>query len=290
MADQQPSAPACPMPGIRHINRDHHRRYVKVGNHLAQHRELSLTAIGLAVHIQSLPSGARVTIKSLAGRFPEGEVRIAAAMRELEHHGYLRRHQQRAASGRVVTCTESYNNPPALWAEARAAREAAPLEPAAARPQEAAPGPDPAPTSDEEEPDPEPAPGNAEQKAPARPEAYDLLARLRLRDPRLVLSKRDVERLAPAVSEWLDQGLPVAAVSASLTNGLPLAPIHSPYGLLLHRIRELAPARLPAILPVGAARPDRVVHPLRTCPTCDKAHRSPTPGECPPCTRRRAAA
>ncbi|MFJ9788389.1 helix-turn-helix domain-containing protein [Streptomyces globosus] len=289
MADQQPSAPACPTAGIRHINRDHTRRYVKVGNHLAQHRELSLTAIGLAVHIQSLPSGASVTIKSLAGRFPEGEVRIAAAMRELEYHGYLRRRRERAASGRVVAFTESYNNPPALWAEARTAREAAPPEPAAPRPQEAAPQPEPAPAADGEEADPEPAPAEKTTR-PAHPEAYDLLARLRLRDPRLVLSKRDVERLAPAVSEWLDQGLPPAAVSASLTNGLPLAPIHSPYGLLLHRIRELAPARLPTPLPIGTARPDRTLHPLRTCPTCDKAHRSPTPGECPPCTRRRAAA
>ncbi|MFJ2824319.1 helix-turn-helix domain-containing protein [Streptomyces toxytricini] len=289
MADQQPSAPACPTAGIRHINRDHTRRYVKVGNHLAQHRELSLTAIGLAVHIQSLPSGAGVTIKGLAGRFPEGEVRIAAAMRELEHHGYLRRRRERAASGRVLAYTESYNNPPALWAEARAAREAAPLELAAARPQEAAPQPEPAPAADGEEADPEPAPVEKAAR-PAHPEAYDLLARLRLRDPRLVLSERDVERLAPAVSEWLDQGLPPAAVSASLTNGLPLAPIHSPYGLLLHRIRELAPARLPTTLLTGAARPDGVLHPLRNCPTCDKAHRSPTPGECPPCTRRRPAA
>ncbi|GGR74004.1 hypothetical protein GCM10010269_11240 [Streptomyces humidus] len=61
-----------------------------IGNHLAQHPDLSGLAIGLAVHIQSLPAGARVDIKTLAARFPEGPTRTAAALRELETHGYLR--------------------------------------------------------------------------------------------------------------------------------------------------------------------------------------------------------
>lgn len=43
-----------------------------VGSHLAQHRELSLTAIGLATHIPSVPEGTAVDIRSLADRFPEG--------------------------------------------------------------------------------------------------------------------------------------------------------------------------------------------------------------------------
>ena len=48
-------------------------RFTVVGNHLAQHRELTLTAIGLAVHIQSLPEGARVDIKTLAAHFPDSQ-------------------------------------------------------------------------------------------------------------------------------------------------------------------------------------------------------------------------
>ncbi|MFI1645825.1 hypothetical protein ACH4XT_02630 [Streptomyces avidinii] len=68
MADQQLSAPPRASSGIRHINHDHRRGYVKIGNHLAQHRELSMTAIGLATHIQSLPTGCKVTIKALAER------------------------------------------------------------------------------------------------------------------------------------------------------------------------------------------------------------------------------
>ncbi|WP_425275205.1 hypothetical protein [Streptomyces olivochromogenes] len=74
-----------------------------IGNHLAQHPELSGLAIGLAVYIQSLPTGARVDIKTLAVRFPEGPTRIAAALRELETHGYLRRTRERTPGGRIVT-------------------------------------------------------------------------------------------------------------------------------------------------------------------------------------------
>ncbi|WP_251072333.1 helix-turn-helix domain-containing protein [Streptomyces sp. ISL-43] len=86
-------------------------RYVKIGNHLAQHGELSLTAIGLSTHIQSLPTGAKVSIKALSERFSEGETRIAGALRELEAHGYLSRTRERLPSGQVVTRTVSYNVP-----------------------------------------------------------------------------------------------------------------------------------------------------------------------------------
>ncbi|MDQ0933477.1 hypothetical protein QFZ49_003417 [Streptomyces turgidiscabies] len=73
--------------GVVHDNARHTTRFTVIGNHLAQHPELSLLAIGLSVHIQSLPAGARVDIKTLTARFPEGADRIAAALRELETHG-----------------------------------------------------------------------------------------------------------------------------------------------------------------------------------------------------------
>ncbi|MEU3776556.1 helix-turn-helix domain-containing protein [Streptomyces sp. NPDC032472] len=279
MADQQLSAPMRVSSGIRHINRDHRSRYVKIGNHLAQHRELSITAIGLATHIQSLPAGAKVTIKALAERFPEGEVRIAAALRELEEHGYLARFQERLPSGRVVTCTVSYNNPPALKAEADG--DEPPPEPPA--PKRSRPEQQPPPA----EPDPGPLPEPTAAASPqVHAEAATLLARLRLRDPRLVLSERDVARLAPAVAAWLERGLRPSAVSATLTGGLPLAPIHSPYALLAHRLRELIPPRLPdRPTPPGPYRREREVHPIQTCQTCDRvAFRSPTPGNCAACS------
>ncbi|OUC75303.1 helix-turn-helix domain-containing protein, partial [Streptomyces swartbergensis] len=100
-----------PRTGLVHDNARHTTRFTVIGNHLAQHPELSLLAIGLSVHIQSLPSGARVDIKSLAARFPEGTTRIAAALRELEAHGYLRRERERVPGGRIVTRTISCNQP-----------------------------------------------------------------------------------------------------------------------------------------------------------------------------------
>ncbi|MEU6214149.1 helix-turn-helix domain-containing protein [Streptomyces sp. NPDC047023] len=289
MTDQQLSAPSRPSSGIRHINHDHRRGYVKIGNHLAQHRRLSMTAIGLATHIQSLPTGTKVTIKALAERFPEGEVRIAAALRELEVHGYLARFQERLPSGRVVTCTVSYNNPPARSAETARARHVPPRPTAA--------GPAPAPAS---EPEPEPEPDAGPPPAgpvpadvpPGEREARELLARLRLRDPRMVLSERDTVRLAPAAARWLERGLTPSAVAAALTRALPQTVIHSPAALVAHRLREMLPPHLAVPASGGGSSaagppppPDRVLLPLRSCEDCERAIRSASPGRCADCAR-----
>ncbi|MER6620084.1 hypothetical protein [Streptomyces sp. NPDC000931] len=50
--------------GVIHDNTRHTTRFVVIGNHLTQHPELSLLAIGLGCHIQSLPTGTPVDIKS----------------------------------------------------------------------------------------------------------------------------------------------------------------------------------------------------------------------------------
>ncbi|ATL28102.1 DNA-binding protein [Streptomyces formicae] len=266
MTEQQlnapPSArPPIPASGIRHINRRHPDRFTVVGNHLTQHRGLSLTAIGLAVHIQSLPAGAKVTIKCLADRFPEGEVRIAAALRELEAHGYLARTRERLPSGRVITRTVSYNNPPAMTASP--------------------PSPPPRPT-------PPPPPPTATAARPEAPEAHraaaELLIDLRRHDPRLLLSARDVRALAPAATAWLDRGVTPEAVSRTLTARLPATPIHHPVALLTHRLTEFLPPPLPA-----APRPSRP-DPLQNCEDCDRAFRSPEPGHCAACRARKQAA
>ncbi|MGW4763249.1 helix-turn-helix domain-containing protein [Streptomyces pseudogriseolus] len=97
-----------------------------VGNHLAQHRELSLTAIGLATHIFSVPEGTPVDIRSLTERFPEGRDRIAFALRELEAHGYLRRVREHTEDGRLATRTYAHHTP----VDAASAASAAVVEPA----------------------------------------------------------------------------------------------------------------------------------------------------------------
>ncbi|MEV0961008.1 hypothetical protein AB0J25_00040 [Streptomyces sp. NPDC049910] len=108
---RRPGGPAARPAGVIHDNTRHTSHFTVIGNHLAQHRELSGLAIGLGVHIQSLKAGSLVDIRTLAGRFPEGQARIAAALRELEVHGYLRRPRERTPSGRMVTRTISCNQP-----------------------------------------------------------------------------------------------------------------------------------------------------------------------------------
>jgi hypothetical protein len=120
--------------GLTHDNARHTARFTVIGNHLAQHPELSALAIGLGVHIQSLPAGARVDIKTLAARFPEGTTRIAAALRELETHGYLRRERHRIPDGRIITRTISCNQPGSSRRDPHAPPKAPAAAPAAHSP------------------------------------------------------------------------------------------------------------------------------------------------------------
>ncbi|MFD5747845.1 helix-turn-helix domain-containing protein [Streptomyces sp. NPDC127033] len=282
-----------------------------MGNHLAQHRSLSLTAIGLATHIQSLPEGAPVDIRTLAGKFEEGRDRIATAMRELEVYGYIERRRERTGAGTIVSRTISYNHPEATHARrervgpmAPSRAEAAPV-PAPPAPAPPAPVPAPLPVPATSAPAPEPAPAAVPAPVPAsvpappegpcraapplpRPDAPDLgrqrlaaelLADLRRDAPALLLAERDVRRLAPAVAAWLERGAAPDAVRRTLTANLP-SDLRHPAGLLAHRLTELLPPPLPAA-PVAAAvpRPD----PLQNCDTCDRAYRAPEPGDCPGC-------
>ncbi|HEX5567505.1 MAG TPA: hypothetical protein VFY14_11375, partial [Streptomyces sp.] len=287
MAEPQLSAPsrapsAVPRSGVVHVTVRHTQRFTVVGNHLAQHRELSLTAIGLAVHIQSLPDGARVDIRTLAGRFAEGETRIAAALRELEAHGYLERTRERLPGGRIVTRTVSYNNPGGAGSRrVRADVRSAPVRAVAQAPASApAPVPPPAPGSGPAPvpptpPLPLPAPRSTGNPVRERA-ATALLTGLRRDDPRLLLSERDVRRLAPAVTAWLERGAALDAVRHTLTTGLPSEPLRRPAALLAHRLTALLPPPLPAAAPPTPPRPRP--HPLHNCDGCDRAFRTPRPG------------
>ncbi|WP_324610537.1 helix-turn-helix domain-containing protein [Streptomyces sp. H036] len=246
-----------------------------LGNHLLQHHGLSATAIGLAAHIQSLPEGAPVGVKALAARFPEGEVRIASALRELERYGYLERRRERLTAGRMVTRTYSYNRPAPT-----------PLPRAVPPAPEPAPGPPPVPP-------PTPAPPLApvpEPDAPAEllppqrlhPGAADLLAGLRRHDPRLLLAERDVRRLAPSVSAWLERGVDPDAVGRILSSGLP-EDMRRPASVLAYRLTALLPPHLPPAPPPSAARRPRRPDPLQNCDGCDRAFRAPAPGRCGDC-------
>ncbi|MFF3291840.1 helix-turn-helix domain-containing protein [Streptomyces sp. NPDC003023] len=285
--------------GVIHVNAIHTNRFTIVGNHLAQHGQLSLTAIGLAVHIQSLPDGAKVGIKVLTDRFPESEARIASALRELEEHRYLTRTPERLPDGRVVTRTISYNQPDAATPVAQPPHQPpvpAPAGPPAPAPQPAPAGP-PAATAPSPVPPqvptpaPEPAPAPAPAPAPPRPPlpqpdspdlerhrvAADLLAGLRRDEPRLLLGERDVRRLAPAVAAWLEREATPDAVRRALTADLP-EHLRQPAGFLAHRLTALLPPPLPDL-----PEPE-VIHPMQDCEgTCTRVFRAPDAGLCLDC-------
>ncbi|MGW3724074.1 helix-turn-helix domain-containing protein [Streptomyces sp. NPDC000851] len=252
--------------GLSHDNTRHTARFTVIGNHLTQHPELSLLAIGLACHIQSLPKGARVDIKTLTARFPEGATRIAAALRELEAHGYLRRERTRVPGGRIVTRTVSCNQPGSRrHTDDKPAR---PAHPASA--EKRAPRKKPLPVV----PQPAcPAPALLQQ-------ATDLLADLRRHDRRLLLSTCDTAHLAPGVAAWLERDVTPTVVRHALTADLPSEPLCRPAALLAHRLTTQLPPPPPFRAP---APPPAVRHPLQNCDGCDRAFRSPKPGRCRDC-------
>lgn len=250
--------------GLVHENARHTERFTVIGNHLAQHPELSLVARGLALYIQSLPAGAPVDIKTLASRFPEGRDRIAAALRDLEAHGYLRRTRERLPGGRIVTRTVSCNRP---GHRGRTGEDQAPGPPKKRQP---APRKKLLPAV--------PQPG---YPAPALIQrAIELLATLRRHDPRLLLSATDTEHLAPGVAAWLERDLTPTDVRDALTARLPMEPLHRPAAFLAHRLT----AQLPPLPPIRPpAPPPEVRHRLQTCDGCDRAFRAPEPGRCRDC-------
>ncbi|MET8943313.1 helix-turn-helix domain-containing protein [Streptomyces sp. NPDC004542] len=266
--------------GVIHDNARHTTRFTVIGNHLTQHPDLSLLAIGLACHIQSLPTGSPVDIKSLTARFKEGPTRIAAALNELEDHGYLRRTRERTEKGRIVTRTVSCNQPD------RYRDRNASVPPTAKLPTQPPTRPPARPTA------------TAPQRKPARPRALpavpkpaytspallqtatEVLAGLRRADPRLLLSATDAEHLAPGVVAWLERDLTPTAVRHALTSDLPMEPLRRPAAFLAHRLT----ARLPPLPPFRAPEPPPPVrHPMRNCDTCDRGYRGPDPRKCGDC-------
>ncbi|UPT42878.1 MULTISPECIES: hypothetical protein [Streptomyces] len=153
-----------PTSGVIHIAIPHTDRFTIVGNHLAQHPDLSCTAVGIAVRIQSLPQGVEIGIKALAARCREGEKRIAAALRELEAFGYLQRVRDRLPSGRVITRTLFCNQPTALLRPRPTANPRPSAVTATLQAETPAPAPAPAP-AEVSTSAPAPAPG------PRMPEA-----------------------------------------------------------------------------------------------------------------------
>ncbi|MGW1657566.1 hypothetical protein [Streptomyces atratus] len=225
---------------------------------------------------------------------------------QVEVHGYLRRTRERLPNGRVVTRTCSYNQPgstgahpvPAPRQRPKPIHPAPVAAPAPALAPVATPAPPtpevpeapapPVPTAVTPTPPPRPAspyvPAPTAPKPPPLPQpakplpqlldaATALLTDLHRRAPHITLTERDIHHLAPAVATWFERGTTPAAVRQALTSDLP-QPLRFPAKFLRHRlIALLPPPTTPAYQPA----------PLQNCDRCDRAFRSPTPGNCHDC-------
>ncbi|WP_103535011.1 hypothetical protein [Streptomyces sp. SM11] len=296
-----------PARGVIHIEIPHTTRFTVVGNHLAQHPDLSCTAVGIAVRIQSLPQGTKVGIKALAAHCREGEKRIATALRELEAFGYLQRVRDRLPNGRIITRTVFCNQPTALLPHSLRS-PAAPQQPTT--PAEAHTQP-PAPETPATLPAPPPpvaplplVPPPTAPKPPRKPlprpseltpeldhAATTFLSDLHHHAPQFTLSEDDVHRLVPGVAAWLERAARPDAIRSALTDDLP-NPLNHPASFLTYRLTKLLPPPPPGTHDRAAldalARPRVTVTPFQTCDDCDRAFRSPTPGHCRDCRERRA--
>lgn len=250
MADAQSNAPTradagAPTSGVIHIRTRLTADFTVIANALAQRRGSAVT-VGVAAYILSLPDGAPVSIAALCAHFTEGEILISRALRELEAAGYLVRRRERGPGGVIRTRTYFSDVPGG-----------------------GSPTPPPTP-----EPEPEAVP-EAPPLADADERAVAILASLRLADPRLILSRRDVAELAPAVGRWLAAGVGPAQITVALTSRLPDHLRTRPARILAFRLSE---PPLPAPAPTAAAPKAPPALPWRNCDGCERAFRAAEPG------------
>lgn len=88
------------------------RGYTVMANFHLKDQNLSLKAVGLLSKMLSFNDGWQFSTRGLAAICKEGPDAILSALRELEEHGYLVRHRQRDAKGRMSnTVFEIYEQP-----------------------------------------------------------------------------------------------------------------------------------------------------------------------------------
>ncbi|MET7766295.1 hypothetical protein ABZS71_31510 [Streptomyces sp. NPDC005393] len=241
MAGPQSNAPTradagAPTSGVIHVRTRLTADFTVIANALAQRRGSAVT-IGVAAYILSLPDGTPVSIAALCEHFTEGEILISRALRELESAGYLERRRERGPGGIIRTRTYFYDVPGGCGAPTpprlRKPRPSAPQEAPAAR--TAAHTPEPEAPTDTSRPSAAPSPPSL---AEADEQAVAILASLRILDPRLILSRRDVAELAPAVAQWLSTGVGPAQITRALTARLPDRLLTRPARILAFRLSE----------------------------------------------------
>lgn len=292
MAGTQSNAPSCantgapnalntPTYGVIHVRTRLTADFTVISNALAQRRGSAVT-IGVAAYILSVPDGARISITALCAHFDEGEILISRALRELEAAGYLERRRVRGPNGKVRTQTFFYDVP-GTAGDRPTSPAPPPTRPRKSAPAESSSTPPEAPAAEAEavtEAAAAPPPLDLDE---ADPQAVVILASLRIVDRRLILSRSEVAELAPAVGEWLAQGLRPEEITGALTTGLPAHFRARPARVLAFRLREAPLPAPPSALPPVTPLPLTVTLPWQTCDGCERAFRAAEPCLCRGC-------
>ncbi|MGW2598233.1 MarR family transcriptional regulator [Streptomyces klenkii] len=184
----------------------------------------------IAAHIDRLPDGAAVDIKTLAKELPAyGQQAVATALKALNDAGHLRRVRRVVGEGRTQWVSRwFFSRTPrdnAWWNAFLADSEGPPVTPAASAPAEP---PDDQPQS-------------------TCSQAYIALATLGCSDSRLTLSAADCAALEGLAAEWFARGITPLDFARILTHDLPDV-IQCPGAFTRRRLVD----RVPPLLPPGA--------------------------------------
>ncbi|MGY0024424.1 hypothetical protein [Streptomyces sp. cg35] len=230
---------------------------------------LPLRARYLAGFIDALPENAAMDAKTLAKAQPlYGQMAVRSALNELSAAGHLRRVRRRADAGPDGVTRWVFRT---YWSRTARSNEWWTRH------------------LDGDVPDADPEPPAAPEAPPARSDAYRTLARLGLREPRLVLSAADCAALEGLAATWLARDPDPYLLTRALTAGLPDV-VQSPRAFVAHRLRDKLPPER-AVRSVPDAPPVTRARNLVECTDCGVPGRPEAvpDGLCRSCRPRRAA-
>mgnify|MGYP000541174103 CR=1 FL=1 len=84
------------------VRRRHAGNFTQIPNSLIRNEHLSLKALGVIVHLLSLPPGYRISLEGLCAARKEGETAMRTAIKQLESLNYMRIVRDRSASGQFI--------------------------------------------------------------------------------------------------------------------------------------------------------------------------------------------
>ncbi|MEU4116488.1 hypothetical protein AB0F71_18590 [Kitasatospora sp. NPDC028055] len=283
----------------------HARNFTVLPNAVLQDRRLGFTARGLLADLLSRPDGWREDGRHMADTSTQGRGAIRKALKELTQAGYYRVDTVRMPDGTIRSEAHVYDTPqlgpppgvprpasgPATTGAAGTPVKDRYQEPSHPTEAEPADGPGQPGQPDQRDrpdgpdrrdrPDRREANPDSDRRPSAPPdeqtrEAIATLFRVIRPEPRLRLGETEAKELAPLVTRWLQRGATTAELAQALLPGLP-TPVHSPAGVLRHRLQHKLPPDRTPYQPSGQPRPR-----YAECATCHDP--VPRPGICAACS------